>query len=151
MNQHKLIHFLKQDIIIDMKKLLFILLVCPLLSLAQTKPHPDTIKIPTHAARQIAKDLVSCDSLKAVHTLTVQQLTLTEQKVAVQDKIISSHVEKGIMYEQRIKNEQEKFVVQGKWVEDLRKQNKKLRVKLGFIQIAGAAIGGFLTYLYITK
>jgi len=134
-----------------MKKILFILLICPLLSLAQTKPQPDTIKIPTHAARQIAKDLVSCDSLKAVHTLTVQQLTLTEQKVAVQDKIISSHVEKGIMYEQRIKNEQEKFVVQGKWIEDLRKQNKKLRVKITFIQIAGAAIGGFLTYLYITK
>jgi hypothetical protein len=134
-----------------MKKLLFVLLVCPLLSLAQTKSQPDTIKIPTHAARQIAKDLVSCDSLKAVHTLTVQQLTLTEQKVAVQDKIIASHVEKGIMYEQRIKNEQEKFVVQGKWIEDLRKENKKLKVKLGFIQIAGAAVGGFLTYLYITK
>jgi hypothetical protein len=134
-----------------MKKLLLILLVCPLLSLAQIKSQPDTIKIPTHAARQIAKDLVSCDSLKAVHTLTVQQLTLTEQKVAVQDKIIASHVEKGIMYEQRIKNEQEKFVVQGKWVEDLRKENKKLKVKLGFIQITGIAIGGFLTYLYITK
>jgi hypothetical protein len=134
-----------------MKKLLFILLACPLLSLAQTKSQPDTIKIPTHAAKQIAKDLVNCDSLKAVHTLTVQQLTLTEQKVAVQDKIIAGHVEKGIMYEQRIKNEQEKFIVQGKWIEDLRKENKKLKVKLGFIQIAGAAIGGFLTYLYITK
>ncbi len=151
MNQHKLIHFLKQDIIIDMKKLLFILLACPLLSLAQIKSQPDTIKIPTHAARQIAKDLVSCDSLKAIHNLTTQQLTLTEQKVAVQDKIIASHVEKGIMYEQRIKNEQEKFIVQGKWVEDLRKQNKRLKIKLRFIQVAGAAVGGVLTYLYITK
>jgi hypothetical protein len=134
-----------------MKKLLFVLLACPLLSFSQTKSQPDTIKIPTHAARQIAKDLVSCDSLKAVHTLAVQQLTLTEQKVAVQDKIIASHVDKGIMYEQRIKNEQEKFVVQGKWIEDLKKQNKRLKVKLRFIQIAGAAIGGVLTYLYITK
>jgi queuine/archaeosine tRNA-ribosyltransferase len=134
-----------------MKKILFILLICPLFSLAQTKPQPDTIKIPTHAARQIAKDLVSCDSLKAIHNLTAQQLTLTEQKVAVQDKIISSHIEKGIMYEQRIKNEQEKFVVQGKWIEDLRKQNKRLKVKLRFIQITGVAVGGLLTYLYITK
>ena len=134
-----------------MKKILFILLMCPLFSLAQTKPQPDTIKIPTHAAKQIAKDLVSWDSLKAIHNFTTQQLTLTEQKVAVQDKIIANHVEKGIMYEQRIKNEQEKFVIQGKWIEDLRKQNKKLRVKITFMQIAGAAIGGVLTYLYITK
>jgi hypothetical protein len=132
--------------IIDMKKLLFILLFCPLFTLAQ-----DTIKLPTPIAKQVVKDLVSYDSLKAVHTLTIQQLTLTEQKVAVQDKIISSHVEKGIMYEQRIKNEQEKFVVQGKWIEDLRKQNKRLKVKLRFIQITGVAVGGILTYLYITK
>jgi hypothetical protein len=132
--------------IIDMKKLLFILLFCPLFTLAQ-----DTIKLPTPIAKQVVKDLVSYDSLKAVHTLTIQQLTLTEQKVAVQDKIISSHVEKGIMYEQRIKNEQEKFVVQGKWIEDLRKQNKRLKVKLRFIQITGVAVGGLLTYLYITK
>ena len=132
--------------IIDMKKLLFILLFCPLFTLAQ-----DTIKLPTPIAKQVVKDLVSYDSLKAVHTLTIQQLTLTEQKVAAQDKIISSHVEKGIMYEQRIKNEQEKFVVQGKWIEDLRKQNKRLKVKLRFIQITGVAVGGLLTYLYITK
>ena len=147
--------------IIDMKKLLFILLFCPLFTLAQSPSYDmngnvtyykqDTIKLPVLVAKQVVKDLVSYDSLKAVHTLTIQQLTLTEQKVAVQDKIISSHVEKGIMYEQRIKNEQEKFVVQGKWIEDLRKQNKRLKVKLRFIQITGVAVGGLLTYLYITK
>ena len=132
--------------IIDMKKLLFILLFCPLFTLAQ-----DTIKLPTPIAKQVVKDLVSYDSLKAVHALTIQQLTLTERKVDVQSNIIKAHEEKGIMYEQRIKNEQEKFVVQGKWVEDLRKQNKRLKVKLRFIQVAGAAVGGILTYLYITK
>jgi hypothetical protein len=129
-----------------MKKLLFILLLSPLFALAQ-----DTVKVPTPAAKSIVKELISCDSLKAIHKLTIDELGLTKQKVAIQDKIIGSHEEKGIMYEQRIKNEQEKFVVQGKWVEDLRKQNKKLRVKITFMQIAGAAIGGFLTYLYITK
>jgi hypothetical protein len=132
--------------IIDMKKLLFILLFCPLFTLAQ-----DTIKLPTPIAKQVVKDLVSYDSLKAVHALTIQQLTLTERKVDVQSNIIKAHEEKGIMYEQRIKNEQEKFIVQGKWVEDLRKQNKRLKVKLRFIQVAGAAVGGVLTYLYITK
>jgi hypothetical protein len=129
-----------------MKKLLFILLLNPLLTLAQ-----DTVKVPTPAARSIVKELISYDSLKAIHKLTVDELGLTKQKVAVQEKIIGSHEEKGIMYEQRIKNEQEKFVVQGKWIEDLRKQNKRLKVKLRFIQITGVAVGGLLTYLYITK
>jgi len=132
--------------IIDMKKLLFILLFCPLFTLSQ-----DTIKLPTPIAKQVVKDLVSYDSLKAIHSLTIQQLTLTERKVDVQSNIIKAHEEKGIMYEQRIKNEQEKFVVQGKWIEDLKKQNKRLKVKLRFIQVAGAAVGGVLTYLYITK
>jgi hypothetical protein len=134
-----------------MKYFLTLLFLLPLLSLAQTKPQPDTIKIPTHAARQIAKDLVSCDSLKAVHTLAVQQLILTERKVDVQSNIIKSHEDKGIMYEQRIEAEQGKYKVMNDWVNDLRKQNKKLRVKITFMQIAGAAIGGILTYLYITK
>jgi hypothetical protein len=147
--------------IIDMKKLLFILLFCPLFVLSQSPSYDmngnvtyykqDTIKLPVLVAKQVVKDLVSYDSLKAVHALTIQQLTLTERKVDVQSNIIKAHEEKGIMYEQRIKNEQEKFVVQGKWVEDLRKQNKRLKVKLRFIQVAGAAVGGLLTYLYITK
>jgi hypothetical protein len=147
--------------IIDMKKLLFILLFCPLFVLSQSPSYDmngnvtyykqDTIKLPVLVAKQVVKDLVSYDSLKAVHALTIQQLTLTERKVDVQSNIIKAHEEKGIMYEQRIKNEQEKFVVQGKWIEDLRKQNKRLKVKLRFIQITGVAVGGLLTYLYITK
>jgi hypothetical protein len=147
--------------IIDMKKLLFILLFCPLFVLSQSPSYDmngnvtyykqDTIKLPVLVAKQVVKDLVSYDSLKAVHALTIQQLTLTERKVDVQSNIIKAHEEKGIMYEQRIKNEQEKYTVQGKWVEDLRKQNKRLKVKLRFIQVAGAAVGGVLTYLYITK
>ena len=134
-----------------MKYFLTLLFLLPLLSLAQTKPQPDTIKIPAHAAKQIVKDLVSYDSLKAVHTLAVQQLILTERKVDVQSNIIKSHEDKGIMYEQRIEAEQGKYKVMNDWVNDLRKQNKKLRVKITFMQIAGAAIGGILTYLYITK
>lgn len=134
-----------------MKKLLFILLICPLFSLSQTKTEPDTIKLPTPVAKAIAKDLVSYDSLKAIHKLTVEELNLTKEKSAIQSNIIKSHEEKGIMYEQRITNEQEKYKVQGQWLEDLRKQNKRLKVKITFMQIAGAAIGGVLTYLYITK
>ena len=127
-------------------KYLFILLFLPLFGKAQ-----DTVKIPTPIAKQIAKELVSCDSLKAIHELTVKQLTLTESKVVLKDSIISNHVQKGIMYEERIKNEQLKFDTQGLFVKQLQKQNKKLKVKLVFTKITlGGVIGG-LTYLYFTK
>ena len=130
-----------------MKYILIILIsLLPVLAKSQ-----DTIKIPTQVAKQIAKELVGCDSLKAIHELTVEQLTLTENKVVLKDSIIAGHVQKGIMYEDRIKNEQLKFDTQGLFVKQLQKQNKKLKVKLIFTKITLGGIVGGLTYLYITK
>ena len=111
----------------------------------------DTIKIPSPVAKQIVKDLVSGDSAKAELKLCNEHVTLLESKITLKDSIISGHVQKGIMYEDRIKNEQLKFDAQGLWVKDLQKQNKKLKVKLTFTKIVGAAVAGTLTYLYITK
>jgi hypothetical protein len=143
-------------------KYLFILLFLPLFGKSQQIGHydslgnvtyytEDTIKLPYSVAKQIAKELVGCDSAKAILEVTKEQLTLTESKVVLKDSIISNHVQKGIMYEERIKNEQLKFDTQGKWVDQLRKQNKKLKAKLTFTQITLTGIIGFLTYLYITK
>jgi hypothetical protein len=129
-------------------KYILIILVSLLPVLAKSQ---DTIKIPTQVAKQIAKELVSCDSLKAIHELTKEQLTLTEQKIILKDSIIAGHVQKGIMYEERIKNEQLKFETQGLWIEDLQKQNKRLKVKLTFTKITLSGIIGGLTYLYFTK
>jgi hypothetical protein len=131
-----------------MKYLLIILI--SLLPLA-VKSQDTSIKMSTSTARKVAKDLVICDSTKAILELTKEQLSLTEQKVVLKDSIISNHVNKGIMYETRIQNEQDKFKIQGLWVEDLRKQNKKLKVKLVFTKITLSAIIGGLTYLYFTK
>lgn len=111
----------------------------------------DTIKIPTPVAKQIVRDLILGDSAKTELILTKSQLNLTEQKVTLKDTIISLYNQKDIMYEERIKNEQVKFDTQGIWIKDLQKQNKKLKVKLTFIQIASTAIIGGLLYLYITK
>jgi hypothetical protein len=129
-----------------MKYFLIILVFLPLFTKAQ-----DTIKIPSPVAKQIVKDLISGDSAKTELKLTNEQLTLLNQKISLKDSIILGHVQKGIMYEERIKNEQLKFDTQQKWVEQLRKDNKKLKVKLRFIQITGTAIAGGLAYLYITK
>lgn len=133
-----------------MKQLLIILLFISTLTKAQ-----DTIKIPTPVAKQIAKELVGCDSVKAVHDLIKDQLKLTEYKVTLKDSIISNYVQQDTMYEQRIKNEQLKFDIQGKFVKDLQKQNKWLKVKNIFTNtIFGITIGcliGGITYLLVAK
>ena len=131
-----------------MKYILIILAFLPLFSNAQTQ---DTIKLPTYVAKQIVKDLISGDSAKAELKLANEHIDLMHQKINLKDSIISGHVQKGILYEDRIKNEQLKFDAQQLWVDQLRKDNKKLKVKLRFIQITGTAIVGGLTYLYISK
>ena len=130
-----------------MKYILIILAFLPLFAKAQQ----DTIKLPAYVAKQIVKDLVSGDSAKAELKLCSDNVTLLTQKITLKDSIISGHEQKGILYEQRIKNEQLKFDAQVLWVKDLQKQNKKLKVKLRFLQVTGTAIVGGLTYLYFTK
>ena len=111
----------------------------------------DTIRIPTPTAKTIVKELITCDSVKAIHQFTEEQLVLTETKVVVQDQIITSHIQKETLYEERIKNEQQKFDIQSKWVEDLRKENKKLKAKLLFTKITMSTVIAGITYLFITK
>ena len=125
-----------------MKYLLIILI--SLLPLA-VKSQDTSIKMSTSTARRVAKDLVICDSTKAMLELTKEQLSLTEQKVVLKDSIISNHVNKGLLYEARIQNEQDKFKIQGMWVEDLRKQNKKLKANLTFTKIVlSVVLGGLI-------
>jgi hypothetical protein len=133
-----------------MKNLLFIILVLPGFAFAQTAPQ-DTVKIPTPVAKQIVKDLIGGDSAKAELKLATEQIVLLNQQLILKDSIISGHAQKGIMYEDRIKNEQLKFETQGLWVGDLQKQNKKLKTRLTFTKIIGGIIVGSLGYLYITK
>ena len=143
------------------KLLLFILLSIPVLVKSQTVTYNsarnvnymvvDTIKLPYPVAKQITLDLISGDSAKAELKLTNENVTLLEKKVTLKDNIILGHVQKGIMYEERIKNEQLKFDTQGLWVKDLQKQNKKLKVKLTFTKITLGGIIGGLTYLYFIK
>jgi hypothetical protein len=126
-----------------MKQLLIILaFILPIVAKSQ-----DTIKIPVPAARQIAKDLVICDSIKAIHELTKEQLILTEDKVVLKDSIISSYRVKCIMYDTMLINEKEKFAVQGQWINELHKQNKTLKTKLIFTRIISVAFIALITYI----
>ena len=131
-----------------MKYILIILMLLPVFGKAQTQ---DTVRIPDPVAKLIVKDLVSGDSAKAELKLAVEHINLLDTKLVLKDSIISGHVQKGLLYEERIKNEQLKFDAQQLWVDQLRKDNKKLKVKLRFIQITGTTIVGGLAYLYLTK
>lgn len=124
-----------------------LLILIPVLAAAQQ----DTIKIPAPVAKQIVKDLVKCDSVKAELSLTKEQLHYTQLQSQFKDSIITGHVNKGILYEGRIENLQAKFDTQALFVKDLQKQNKKLKVKLLFTRITLSAGIGVLTYMYIRK
>ena len=131
-----------------MKYILIILMLLPVFGKAQTQ---DTVHIPATVAKLIVKDLVSGDSAKAELKLAVEHINLLDTKLILKDSIISGHVQKGLLYEERIKNEQLKFDAQQKWVDQLRKDNKKLKAKLIFTRMLGTAIVGGLGYLYFTK
>ena len=130
-----------------MKQLLIILaFILPVVAKSQ-----DTIKIPASIAKTIARELVSCDSAKAILTLTKEQLTLTENKVILKDSIISNHVKKEDVYKQVITNQDQKFELQGQWVTELKNQNRKLKAKLTFMQVATTVFVAVLTYIYVRK
>lgn len=122
----------------------------PVFAFSQTAPQ-DTVKIPTPVAKQIVKDLIGGDSARAELKLANEQILLLNQKITLKDSIISGHIQKSVMYEDRIKNEQLKFETQGLWVKDLQKENKKLKAKLTFTKILSGILVGGLTYLYIMK
>ena len=111
----------------------------------------DTIKLPYSVAKTIAKELVGCDSTKAILQLTKEQLVLTEQKVVLKDSIIANHEHKGLMYENIIANQDQKFGLQSKWVTELEKKNKVLKVKLTFTRVISTVFVGIFAFIYITK
>jgi hypothetical protein len=128
---------------------LFSIVVALLLS--TTSQAQDTIKIPAPVAKQIVLDLVSGDSAKAELGLVQQQLTLTNKVVVLKDSIISNYVQKCNIYDERIINEQSKYNVQGLYIKQLEKSNKKLKVRLTFNKVLSGVIIGSLGYLYLTK
>jgi exopolysaccharide biosynthesis protein len=135
-----------------MKKILIILLFLPMMVLSQkVKTDTTVICIPYKAAKQMALDLNRLDSLTDVHNLTVTELSQTQNKVNVQDKIISTMEQKEKNYELQIEKEKEKFVIVEGQNEDLRNQVKKLKTKNGFIEIIGGALLTTLTIFSILK
>lgn len=127
------------------------LVVVLLLGFSTVVQAQDTIKLPTRIAKQIVKELVDCDSLKAVHQLSIQQLMLTENKVSIQDSIITVYKQRSSDYAKQINAEQQKTDLWQGQFKIITKKYKKLKTNLTFTRISLVGIIGFLSYLYIMK
>jgi hypothetical protein len=110
-----------------MKKLLLVILVLASLNVSAQKQQEDTIKIPFHAAKQIAKDLVVGDSTKAVLLQTKKELDLTNQANLHKDTIITSLKTKDEYYEDRLRQKDVKFTIEETYANQLAHQNKILK------------------------
>ncbi len=141
-----------KDISIKMKNLLItLLLFVPLLSFGQVKKDTTQICFPYSVGKQIALDLNKLDQLTEVLKLTETELKETQNKVSVQNDIITTMELKEDNYELQIQKEQEKFGIVEEQNEGLRKDIKKIKTKNTVIEIVGGAIIGALTYILIFK
>ncbi len=141
-----------KDISIKMKNLLItLLLFVPSLSFGQVKKDTTQICFPYSVGKQIALDLNKLDQLTEVLKLTETELKETQNKVSVQNDIITTMELKEDNYELQIQKEQEKFTIVENQNEGLRKDIKKLKTKNTVIEIVGGAIIGGLTYIFIFK
>lgn len=111
----------------------------------------DTTKIPIPVAKQIITDLRTGDSAKALLPEVSKALYIADSLIIEQKKSLYLWSIKDIKWDNQLRNEKMKFEFQSEYVNQLEKDNKKLKTKLLFNKIIyGTAILG-LGYLYITK
>lgn len=127
------------------------LILAIILSLPTVVKSQDTIRIPVPIAKQIAKELISCDSVKIELNLTQDQLHLTEQKVALKDSTISVYELKTLAYKEELEiKKKEVGIWQGQY-KVLQKQDKRLKAKLVFTKIVSGVIITTITYFGFLK
>ncbi len=142
-----------KDINIKMKKILItLLLITPIFLFSQkNKIDSNIICFPYKVAKQIALDLNGLDSITELYNLTKIELNNTNFKIDFQKDIINLMEKKEKNYELQIKKENEKYIIVEKENNGLKKEVKKLKVKVLFIEILGGAIITSLTLLTILK
>lgn len=134
------------------------LIILIALTIATTAQGQDTVKIPTPVAKRIVKELVSCDSAKAVLDLTKEELALTNTKVVLKDSLLSNaglritNLDGQLNNQKQISNSYNKLFEDTKQqYSNLSKEFSKYKVKSRFKTILSGAIIGSLAYLYFTK
>jgi len=140
-----------------MKKL-FLVLMVSMVTLTvfsqQGKTNPvDTSQmcIPYSVAKQILLDLNDYDKLKELSKLDKQEIIELNKKIYFLEKTNSSLVVKDSLNIEVIKAKDEKYSIVDGEIKDLKKENKRLKIKNGLFNIISAIIIVPLTYIAITK
>lgn len=111
----------------------------------------DSIKLPFPVAKQVAKDLVSCDSLKEIHELTKIKLEILDEKILFKDKIISGLYEKDSLYNIIYKNEKIKSEIYKNEMETAKKKVRKMKLFSGVVIPSVFIISFTSLFLFILK
>lgn len=140
-----------------MKKLLTILfsifVAMNVLAQTNTTNNKDTSKmcIPYSVAKQILIDLNDYDRLKELSKLDKEEIIELNKKIYFLEKTNSSLVEKDSLNLLIIQSKDEKYSIIDNEIKDLKKENKRLKIKNGLFNIISGLIIVPLTYIALTK
>jgi len=119
-----------------------LILICTLFSFTVSAQDTEAICMPTEVAKQIAEDLITGDSAKAMLALTEEELSITKDKLSFKDSIILISKMKEINLNDQLRNEKKKTEAYTALYEDSKKQYatlakeyKKYKVKKKFTDV----------------
>ena len=127
------------------------LLTLSLTAFSQTGTNNQVKCFPVPVVKQIMKDLLSGDEAKLQLKLSDSLLRMTENKVIIQDSIISDMKLKEENYQKELKLAQDKLAITEEYSHQLEKDLKKQKVKNKFTSILSGTAVVVLTTLLIVK
>ena len=138
-----------------MKKIIFLIsfVFVSFISEAQTKKPVDTtqICIPYDVAQKMLLDLNEYDKLKELSKLDKKEIYELNSKINFLEKTNDSWQVKDSLSGQIIIQTEDKVKIYKEENQDLKKENKRLKIKNGLYNIVSAVIIVPLTYLTIFK
>jgi hypothetical protein len=138
-----------------MKKIIFVisfLMIC-FIGQTQQKKTVDTteICIPYGVAQKILLDLNEYDKLKELSILDKKEIIELNNKINLLEKMNNTWVNKDSLNQKIISKTEEKVEIYKEENNNLKKENKKLKIRNGLFNIVSAVIITPLTYIAIFK
>ena len=109
----------------------------------------DTLKLSHKVGKQVAIELISCDSTKLVLQTTTKVLEMTEDKSRMKDTVIKSFEIKTDLYKQQIYLYEAKEESYKTMVSNLQKDLMKQRLKTKFTTFTGIFVALVSTFVIV--
>jgi hypothetical protein len=138
-----------------MKKIIFVisfLMIC-FIGQTQQKKTVDTTEIclPYGVAQKMLLDLNEYDKLKELSILDKKEIIELNNKINLLEKMNNTWVNKDSLNQKIISKTEEKVEIYKEENNNLKKENKKLKIRNGLFNIVSAVIITPLTYIAIFK